>query len=160
MAKALDDPGGTVGRAVVGGAMSGVGLVLGGAWKLGEMATKKAYESTVTAMEKTPDSKEATNESPPSMNEQTTIEAMNTKIPETPTEAGGEETTNGASISAPETFDAKQTAATMSTTNNYLDTMNVLTEETSVLATGEERSKAPRKRKAPRQGGGKGFGKK
>lgn len=35
-AEVLDNPGGAVGRAVVGGAMNGVGLVLGGVWKIGE----------------------------------------------------------------------------------------------------------------------------
>eukprot|EP00581_Thalassiosira_minuscula_P013052 CAMPEP_0183726456 /NCGR_PEP_ID=MMETSP0737-20130205/23229_1 /TAXON_ID=385413 /ORGANISM="Thalassiosira miniscula, Strain CCMP1093" /LENGTH=208 /DNA_ID=CAMNT_0025957795 /DNA_START=138 /DNA_END=764 /DNA_ORIENTATION=- len=40
VAEVLDDPGAAVGRAVVGGAMNGVGMVLGGAWKLGEIATK------------------------------------------------------------------------------------------------------------------------
>lgn len=35
-AEALDNPGGAVGRAVAGTAMNGVGLVLGGVWKLGE----------------------------------------------------------------------------------------------------------------------------
>lgn len=46
-AEMLKDPGGAVGRAVMGGAMSGIGLVLGGAWRLGEMATKKVYETAV-----------------------------------------------------------------------------------------------------------------
>ena len=46
-AKVLDDPAAAVGRAVVGGAMNGIGLVLGGAWKLGEIATRKVYESAV-----------------------------------------------------------------------------------------------------------------
>lgn len=47
VAEVLEDPGGAVGRAVVGGAMGGIGLVLGGTWKLGEMATKKAFEMAV-----------------------------------------------------------------------------------------------------------------
>ena len=51
VAEVLNDPGAAVGRAVVGGAMSGLGLVLGGAWKLGEMAAKTIYESTVVADE-------------------------------------------------------------------------------------------------------------
>jgi hypothetical protein len=51
VAEVLNDPGAAVGRAVVGGAMSGIGLVLGGAWKLGEMAAKTIYESTVVADE-------------------------------------------------------------------------------------------------------------
>jgi len=46
VAEVLEDPGAAVGRAVVGGAMGGIGMVLGGAWKLGEIATKKVYEST------------------------------------------------------------------------------------------------------------------
>ena len=53
-AEVLKNPGGAVGRAVVGGAMSGIGLVLSGAWKLGEMATKKVYESTAAEKEKAP----------------------------------------------------------------------------------------------------------
>jgi len=51
VAEVLNDPGAAVGRAVVGGAMSGLGLVLGGAWKLGEMAAKTIYESTAVADE-------------------------------------------------------------------------------------------------------------
>mmetsp|Transcript_5886 Transcript_5886/g.12772 ORF Transcript_5886/g.12772 Transcript_5886/m.12772 type:complete len:222 (-) Transcript_5886:106-771(-) len=47
VAEVLDNPGGAVGRAVVGGAMGGIGLVLGGAWKLGEFATKTVYEQTI-----------------------------------------------------------------------------------------------------------------
>jgi hypothetical protein len=54
VAEVLKDPGGAVGRAVVGGAMSGIGLVLGGAWKLGEMATKKVYETAVAEKEMRP----------------------------------------------------------------------------------------------------------
>jgi hypothetical protein len=50
----LRDPSGAVGRAFVGGAMSGIGLVLGGAWKLGEMATKKVYETAVAKKKKGP----------------------------------------------------------------------------------------------------------
>ena len=42
VAEVLDDPAAAMGRAFVGGAMSGVGMVLGGAWKLGEMAVKTA----------------------------------------------------------------------------------------------------------------------
>ncbi|KAL3773783.1 hypothetical protein ACHAW5_002991 [Stephanodiscus triporus] len=57
VAEVLKDPGGAVGRAVVGGAMSGIGLVLGGAWKLGEMATKKVYETAVAEKEKGPTKK-------------------------------------------------------------------------------------------------------
>lgn len=53
-AEVLNNPGGAVGRAVVGGAMSGIGLVLSGAWKLGEMATKKMYESTAAEKAKAP----------------------------------------------------------------------------------------------------------
>lgn len=53
-AEVLKNPGGAVGRAVVGGAMSGIGLVLSGAWKLGEMATKIVYESTAPEKEKAP----------------------------------------------------------------------------------------------------------
>lgn len=47
VAEVLNDPGAAVGRAVVGGAMSGLGIVLGGAWKLGEMAAKTIYETAV-----------------------------------------------------------------------------------------------------------------
>ncbi len=47
VAEVLSDPGAAVGRAVIGGAMSGLGLVLGGAWKLGEMAAKTMYETAV-----------------------------------------------------------------------------------------------------------------
>ena len=47
VASVLEDPGKAVGRAVVGGAMSGIGMVFGGAWKIGEIATKKAYEVAV-----------------------------------------------------------------------------------------------------------------
>jgi hypothetical protein len=54
VAEVLSDPGAAVGRAVIGGAMSGLGLVLGGAWKLGEMAAKTMYE---TAMVVTDDGK-------------------------------------------------------------------------------------------------------
>jgi hypothetical protein len=57
VAEVLKDPGGAVGRAVVGGAMSGIGLVLGGAWKLGEMATKKVYETAVAEKGKGPSKK-------------------------------------------------------------------------------------------------------
>ena len=53
-AEVLNNPGGAVGRAAVGGAMSGIGLVLSGAWKLGEMATKKMYESTAAEKAKAP----------------------------------------------------------------------------------------------------------
>lgn len=48
VAEVLEDPGAAVGRAVVGGAMSGIGMVLGGAWKIGEMATKAVYETAVS----------------------------------------------------------------------------------------------------------------
>lgn len=41
VAEILEDPAAAAGRAVVGGAMNGVGMVLGGVWKLGEMALKK-----------------------------------------------------------------------------------------------------------------------
>ena len=47
VAEVLEDPGGAMGRAVVGGALGGMGMVLGGAWKLGEMATKAVYETAV-----------------------------------------------------------------------------------------------------------------
>ena len=52
VASVLDDPGKAVGRAVVGGAMSGIGMVFGSAWKIGEIATKKAYEVAVAADKK------------------------------------------------------------------------------------------------------------
>jgi len=42
VAEMLDNPGGAVGRAVVQGTMGGIGLVLGGAWKLGEIAITAA----------------------------------------------------------------------------------------------------------------------
>ena len=48
VATVLEDPGAAVGRAVLGGAMSGMGMLVGGAWKLGEMATKKAYETAMS----------------------------------------------------------------------------------------------------------------
>lgn len=50
VAEVLNDPGAAVGRAVVGGAMSGLGLVLGGAWKIGEMAAKTIYETAVVVV--------------------------------------------------------------------------------------------------------------
>lgn len=56
VAEVLKDPGAAVGRAVVGGAMNGLGLVLGGAWKLGEMATKRVYETAVVEWERRPPS--------------------------------------------------------------------------------------------------------
>lgn len=66
VAEVLKDPGGAVGRAVVGGAMSGIGLVLGGAWKLGEMATKKVYETAVAEKEKGPGKKSMLSQEPAS----------------------------------------------------------------------------------------------
>jgi hypothetical protein len=51
VAEVLNDPGAAVGRAVVGGAMNGLGIVLGGAWKLGEMAAKTIYETAVVVSE-------------------------------------------------------------------------------------------------------------
>ncbi|KAL3817582.1 hypothetical protein ACHAXA_006471 [Cyclostephanos tholiformis] len=69
VAAVLKDPGGAVGRAVVGGAVSGIGLVLGGAWKLGEMATKKVYETAVAEREKRPSEKNAPSPTPPVINE-------------------------------------------------------------------------------------------
>ena len=66
VAEVLKDPGGAVGRAVVGGTMSGIGLVLGGAWKLGEMATKKVYETAVAEKEKGPGKKSMLSQEPAS----------------------------------------------------------------------------------------------
>ena len=43
-----------MGRAVVGGTMSGLGMVLGGAFKLGELATKKVYETAMNEKKETP----------------------------------------------------------------------------------------------------------
>lgn len=54
VAEVLEDPTKAVGRAVVGGTMSGLGMVLGGAFKLGEMATKKVYETAMNEKKETP----------------------------------------------------------------------------------------------------------
>ena len=51
VAKALDDPAGAAGRAILNTSMSGIGMVLGGAWKLGEIATKKVYETATVKNE-------------------------------------------------------------------------------------------------------------
>ena len=54
VAEVLEDPTKAVGRAVVGGTMSGLGMVLGGAFKLGEMATKMVYETAMNEKKETP----------------------------------------------------------------------------------------------------------
>ena len=69
VAEVLKDPGAAVGRAVVGGAMNGIGLVLGGAWKLGEIATKRVYETAVAEREKRPSDKISPSPGPPVMDE-------------------------------------------------------------------------------------------
>jgi len=51
VAEVLDDPGGAVGRAVIGGTMTGLGMVFGSAWKLGEIATKKVFAAPTVEKE-------------------------------------------------------------------------------------------------------------
>lgn len=75
VAEVLEDPTKAVGREVVGGTMSGLGMVLGGAFKLGEMATKKVYETAMNEKKETPP--------PPST--PSTIEEESTKTLQTKT---------------------------------------------------------------------------
>ena len=175
VAEVLDDPGGAVGRAVVGGTLSTLGMVLGGAWKLGEMATKKAYEAAVAEKEEKPAPK---NQRETPVSGEPKIEAENAKvtpgakaastvmdstakmgtdkvnsIKSKPTPANGTATKPVSASTNAATTTRKISGVGASSTNGAdMNTMKVLTPDAS------DRSKGTKKKKR-KNGGGKGFGK-
>ena len=124
VASVLDDPGKAVGRAVVSGAMSGIGMVFGSAWKIGEIATKKAYEVAVAADKKENVPSKVSNDAPQKQGKPKVSNEVQQK--QGMITAGSSTAKN-----VPETNNMEESKSASKQSNDYLSTLTPISSSTT-----------------------------
>jgi hypothetical protein len=176
-----------MGRAVVGGTMSGLGMVLGGAFKLGEMATKKVYETAMNEKKEIPTptipsdtiakeesmktlqtKEESSNTGPISMEamRQMNMEARkNANISTSSSSNGSEVVPTSERDTASSTTAGKSTPVSNNKENETKKTVDLkpiastkMNIITSNPSSSSSSSKQKKKKNKRRKGGGRGFG--
>ncbi|KAL7547478.1 hypothetical protein ACHAWF_010773 [Thalassiosira exigua] len=151
VASVLEDPSGAMARAAVGGALGGVGMVLGGAWKIGEAVVGGAAGAVAKAKEEAREREERERREA----EEAERNASNGSTDKSNSVSKGGRAKSTMTASELGSGKAKRSAGAISETARA-DAMTVITPTSGAAAKSAVKSKQRTKTKP---GGGKGFGK-